>query len=93
LTASPSSVAPFGLRLEDFLYRWERGLSIPIHTALFRRSAFGPGSAFVDGQRQGGLALLVGLALRGVPLGYLPPVLCYRIHEHDPVVVGHGPSG
>ena len=33
----PSTIAGFSLSLEDFLLRWERGLSVPIHCALFRR--------------------------------------------------------
>jgi hypothetical protein len=27
------------LSLDDFLFQWERGLTIPIHSALFKRSA------------------------------------------------------
>lgn len=34
----------FDFTLRDFLFHWERGFSIPIHTALFRRSALDPGS-------------------------------------------------
>ena len=34
---NPSTIAGFSLSREDFLLRWERGLSIPIHCALFRR--------------------------------------------------------
>jgi glycosyltransferase involved in cell wall biosynthesis len=30
-------IGSFNLTLEDFLYTWERGLSIPIHCALFRK--------------------------------------------------------
>jgi len=33
----PSTIAGFSLSREDFLLRWERGLSVPIHCALFRR--------------------------------------------------------
>lgn len=32
-----SSIEFFNLGIKDFLYKWERGLSIPIHSALFRR--------------------------------------------------------
>jgi glycosyltransferase involved in cell wall biosynthesis len=35
--AQPSKIAGFSFSREDFLLRWERGLSIAIHTALFRR--------------------------------------------------------
>lgn len=30
----------FDLRLEDFLFNWERGMIIPIHSALFRKDVF-----------------------------------------------------
>jgi glycosyltransferase involved in cell wall biosynthesis len=33
----PSTLAGFELKPEDFLLRWERGFSLPIHCALFRR--------------------------------------------------------
>ncbi|WP_454752343.1 glycosyltransferase family 2 protein [Cupriavidus necator] len=32
-----SAISTSSFELEDFLYRWERGLSIPIHCGLFRR--------------------------------------------------------
>lgn len=32
------SIGDFKLEADDFLFKWERGLSIPIHCALFRRS-------------------------------------------------------
>jgi len=34
------SIGPFNFGLDDFLFRWERGLSIPIHCGLFRRDVF-----------------------------------------------------
>jgi hypothetical protein len=34
---NPSTIDGFALCKEDFLLRWERGFSIPIHCALFRR--------------------------------------------------------
>jgi glycosyltransferase involved in cell wall biosynthesis/SAM-dependent methyltransferase len=36
----PSTIAGFAISREDFLLRWERGFSIPIHCALFRRELF-----------------------------------------------------
>jgi O-antigen biosynthesis protein len=33
-------IAGYGHRLEDFALHWERGFSIPIHCALFRRGVF-----------------------------------------------------
>jgi len=35
----PSTIAGFSFTLDDFLFKWERGLSIPIHCAVFRQSA------------------------------------------------------
>lgn len=37
-------ITRFDFTLRDFLFHWERGFSIPIHAALFRRSALDPGS-------------------------------------------------
>ena len=34
---------------EDFLYKWQRGLSIPIHCALFKRNVFGESEPFISG--------------------------------------------
>lgn len=34
--------------LTDFLFKWERGLSIPIHSALFRKSVFHQGRPFIN---------------------------------------------
>lgn len=33
-------ISRFDFTLDDFLFRWERGFSIPIHCALFRRGVF-----------------------------------------------------
>ncbi|UUM21145.1 glycosyltransferase family 2 protein [Mycoavidus sp. SF9855] len=33
-------ISQFDLTLEDFLFKWERGFSIPIHCALFQRRIF-----------------------------------------------------
>lgn len=35
------TIGQFSLSKEDFLYRWERGMAIPIHCALFKRSVLG----------------------------------------------------
>lgn len=68
--------------LEDFLLRWERGLSIPIHTALFRRRALGPGPTFPQGCRaKEDWIFWTDLAARGARIGYLPmPLAAYRVH-------------
>ncbi|CAA2106672.1 Chondroitin synthase [Methylobacterium bullatum] len=34
------SISPYKLDLESIAFRWERGLSIPIHCGLFRRAVF-----------------------------------------------------
>ncbi|MEZ5937923.1 MAG: glycosyltransferase family 2 protein [Hyphomonadaceae bacterium] len=39
-TRDGDPISRFDFTLRDFLFRWERGFSIPIHCALFRRSAF-----------------------------------------------------
>jgi glycosyltransferase involved in cell wall biosynthesis len=33
------NIGKYNLSLDDFLFQWERGLTIPIHSALFKRSA------------------------------------------------------
>lgn len=37
---SEPCLGSFTLELKDFLYKWERGLAIPIHCGLFRRDVF-----------------------------------------------------
>lgn len=37
-SSADPSIGSFALDLDDFLFKWERGLSIPIHCALFRLS-------------------------------------------------------
>src|SRR5260370_195632 len=39
---SPSTLAGFAFSAEDFLLRWERGFSLPIHCTLFRREVLDP---------------------------------------------------
>lgn len=34
---------------EDFVYRWQRGVSIPIHCAMFKREIFNQAGPFVSG--------------------------------------------
>jgi glycosyltransferase involved in cell wall biosynthesis len=79
------SISPFGLTLDNFLFQWERGLTIPIHTALFRRSAFGaapPWPEIVRGKED--WLFWVRLKMRGVQLAFLPLRLCvYRLHPNN----------
>jgi glycosyltransferase involved in cell wall biosynthesis len=35
--------------LKDFLYRWQRDLSIPIHSAIFRKKVWGKALPFIQG--------------------------------------------
>lgn len=85
LVPPPSSIAPFALSLEDFLFRWERGFSIPIHAALFRRRVFREEEPFPEHHRaKEDWLFWVRLKLRDVRLGYLPLRLCvYRLHGEN----------
>lgn len=82
--APPSSIAPFALSLEDFLFRWERGFTIPIHAALFRRKVLcgsPPWPDVVGRTMKDDWLFWVRLALRDLRLAYLPLRLCiYRLH-------------
>jgi len=65
----------------DFLMRWERGLSVPIHCALFRRGML-PGPPFDPRLRaKEDWVFWSLLATRDVRFAYLPgPVAIYRQH-------------
>jgi glycosyltransferase involved in cell wall biosynthesis len=85
-TRPPPSIEPFPLTLENFLFDWERALSIPIHAALFRRAALAgasqPWPEIVRGKED--WLFWVGLKMRGVRMAYLPLRLCaYRIHGQN----------
>ena len=82
---SSRSISPFALSLDDFLFRWERGLTIPIHTALFRRSALGDAPQWPEVVRgKEDWLFWVRLKLRGVQLAFLPLRLCaYRLHPNN----------
>jgi glycosyltransferase involved in cell wall biosynthesis len=69
--------------LEDFLFKWERGLSIPIHAALFRRSVFEKHEKpFVEELRaKEDWVMWVQLASEGVSFHFLDKDYCYyRVH-------------
>ncbi|MGQ9661501.1 MAG: glycosyltransferase family 2 protein [Kiritimatiellia bacterium] len=68
--------------LEDFLFRWEKELSIPIHTALFRRGLWKDQKPFHEELlAREDWVLWVELALRGVKFQYLGEVgAIYRTH-------------
>lgn len=83
--APPSSIAPFELTESDMLFRWERGLSIPIHTGLFRSRLFADRAPFIESQRaKEDWVFWVGLALARIRFGYLPLRLAaYRVHGNN----------
>jgi O-antigen biosynthesis protein len=68
---------------EDVLFRWERGLSIPIHCALFRAGAWAGEEPFVPGLRaKEDWVFWATLALAGRRIVYqAEPLALYRIHE------------
>jgi glycosyltransferase involved in cell wall biosynthesis len=69
--------------LEDLLYKWERGLSIPIHSALFRRSVFKESKRpFVDDLKaKEDWVMWIKLASDKVKFSFLDKDYCfYRTH-------------
>jgi glycosyltransferase involved in cell wall biosynthesis len=82
VTPGDPSIGPFALELDDFLFRWERGFSIPIHAALFRRASLS-NLWFVETQRaKEDWLFWVSLKMRGARLSFLPLRLCvYRQHR------------
>ncbi|MCX7591383.1 MAG: glycosyltransferase [Kiritimatiellae bacterium] len=69
--------------LEDFLFRWEDEVSIPIHAALFRRRIWANRPPFVAGlPAREDWVMWVDLALRTVRFRYLEDVIgaIYRVH-------------
>ncbi len=70
--------------LMDLLFAWERGFTIPIHTALIRRAVL-PAPPFISALKaKEDWALWIQLALGGVRFRYIDSVLVeYRIHENN----------
>ena len=83
LTGRYSHLILGGDPLEDFLFKWERGLSIPIHAALFRRSVFEkhekPFEEILRAQED--WVMWVQLAADGVSFNFLDKDYCYY-REH-----------
>ncbi|MGI8928777.1 MAG: glycosyltransferase family 2 protein [Candidatus Limnocylindrales bacterium] len=75
LTVGPDPV-------QDFLYLWERGLTIPPHAPLFRRSLWPDGQPFVEHlSAKEDWVMWTQLALRGTKMRYLDEELAlYRMH-------------
>jgi len=81
----PSTLAGFAFTPEDFLLRWERGFSLPIHCALFRRELL-DGEQFQCITKAGkeDWIFWVVLASTSPRFEYHPDVLAtYRIHGHN----------
>ena len=68
--------------LEDFLFRWERGLGIPIHSALFKKSIWGADLPFSEELKaEEDWFMWCNLALKNVGFRYIDKKLAiYRHH-------------
>jgi hypothetical protein len=81
----PSTLAGFSFSREDFLLRWERGFSLPIHCALFRRELLDQGQ-FPRITRKGKEDWIFWniIAARLPRFQFHPELLAtYRIHGHN----------
>lgn len=76
------AIAGFGLSEADFLYRWERGMSIPIHCGLFRRRVVA--SFDTAARAKEDWLFWVGLSLDGVRFAY--------VHGHWAIYRQHAAS-
>ena len=70
---------------EDFIYKWQRGLSIPIHCALFKRSVFGKSDPFISGFKAiEDWIMWITVAKNGSKFKYLDESYAiYRIHPDN----------
>ena len=83
-TKPGEAIAQFDLSLQDFLYRWERGFSVPIHCGLFRRRVL-PHAPFDTGARaKEDWLFWTGLAMAGKRFAY--------IHGHWAIYRQHAAS-
>ena len=81
----PSTLAGFAFTAEDFLLRWERGFSLPIHCALFRRGVL-KDQHFPRVTRCGKEDWIFWIAVSSASprFHFHPDVLAsYRIHGHN----------
>lgn len=70
--------------LYDFLFKWERGFSIPIHTALFRSEILKKEIAFDESIGKEDWLFWVELKLADKKISYIPLRLCnYRMHDDN----------
>lgn len=84
---NPSTIAGFSFSREEFLLRWERGLSIPIHCALFRRELLenAPFRLVTEAGKEDWI-FWVELSSRSPKFKFNPMVLAtYRIHDRNTV--------
>jgi len=65
------AIAQFDLTLEDFLYRWERGFSVPIHCGLFRRRAIKDLYFDIHARAKEDWIFWTSLSLREARFGYI----------------------
>jgi len=70
---------------EDFVYRWQRGISIPIHCAMFKRTIFNQSGPFVPGFKAiEDWLMWVDIANRGCKFRYLnKDYAFYRIQSNS----------
>jgi glycosyltransferase involved in cell wall biosynthesis len=86
-TSPSDTIGQFSLSVRDFWRYWERGLTIPIHCALFRRSALGDLSFDERLEAHEDWVFWCALsARRPGGVGYLPVAgAMYRMHEANTV--------
>ena len=74
-------VGRMALSLHNFLYYWERGLSVPIHCALLRRDAVGEQRFETTLRAKEDWAFWCTLAARGARFAHTPVIgALYRLH-------------
>ncbi|GLC98057.1 hypothetical protein Tamer19_74660 [Cupriavidus sp. TA19] len=71
-SAPESQISTSLFQLEDFLYKWERGLSIPIHCGLFRKTMLSSSSFDESMRAKEDWVFWCSLKVRGAKLAYLP---------------------
>jgi glycosyltransferase involved in cell wall biosynthesis len=71
--------------LEDFLFSWERGLSIPVHCALFRKEIWENEKAFNESLKaKEDWLMWVSLSLKKVDFNFVNKDLAlYRFHDFN----------
>lgn len=70
-TKPGEAIAQFDLSEQDFLFRWERGFSIPIHCGMFRRRVFKNAPFDTQARAKEDWLFWTTLSLAGVSFGYI----------------------